>query len=178
MGARVVSEQFTQDGVTYKCLDFLGYPKYWASDDGKVWSMRWVGMKELSQGNVNGYRNVVFCREGKTKTFYVHTLVLLAFVGPCPEGTECCHNDGVRSNNAVVNLRWDTRRNNHNDRQKHGTTPKGQKNPGCKRTEDEIREMRRQHSEDGISCSELARTWKMDRSTVHDIIKRNIWRHI
>lgn len=50
----------------------------------------------------------------------VHRLVLESFVGPCPEGWECCHNDGDPTNNRLENLRWDTRSNNGHDRVRHG----------------------------------------------------------
>ena len=50
----------------------------------------------------------------------VHRLVLEAFVGPCPDGMECCHNDGDATNNHLSNLRWDTPSNNAYDRVRHG----------------------------------------------------------
>jgi hypothetical protein len=51
----------------------------------------------------------------------VHSLVALAFLGPCPEGLECCHWDGDPGNNRPGNLRWDTSSANLLDRQRHGT---------------------------------------------------------
>jgi hypothetical protein len=39
-------------------------------------------------------------------------MVLFAFVGPCPEGMECCHENDVRDDNRIENLRWDTHANN------------------------------------------------------------------
>lgn len=39
----------------------------------------------------------------------VHQLVAAAFIGPRPPGTEVCHNDNNPANNAVENLRYDTR---------------------------------------------------------------------
>lgn len=57
----------------------------------------------------------------------VHRLVLEAFVGPCPEGMEACHNDGNPANNRLENLRWDTRRNNILDAIRHGTHPTASK---------------------------------------------------
>ncbi|SLH06239.1 NUMOD4 motif-containing HNH endonuclease [Mycobacteroides abscessus] len=42
----------------------------------------------------------------------IHSLVLEAFIGPRPDGMECCHNDGDRSNARLSNLRWDTRSEN------------------------------------------------------------------
>lgn len=38
----------------------------------------------------------------------IHTIVLTAFVGPCPKGHTCNHLDGDRSNNVLSNLQWAT----------------------------------------------------------------------
>lgn len=46
---------------------------------------------------------------------------MLAFVGPCPDGMEVCHNDGNPENNRVENLRYGTRSDNMRDKRKHGT---------------------------------------------------------
>lgn len=60
-------------------------------------------------------------REGrKSITIGVHRLVLLAFVGPCPEGMEACHNNGDPADNRLPNLRWDTRKANVSDTLAHG----------------------------------------------------------
>lgn len=45
----------------------------------------------------------------------VHQLIMLTFVGPVPEGCEVCHNDGNPANNALNNLRYDTRSENIKD---------------------------------------------------------------
>ena len=59
--------------------------------------------------------------DGKSRIRYVHTLVLEAFVGPRPEGMECCHNNGDCHDNRLENLRWDTPKANGEDMVKHGT---------------------------------------------------------
>ncbi len=69
---------------------------------------------------VLGYRYVTFCQSGKTKNFPVHRLVLLTFIGPCPEGKEACHNNGIKTDNSPENLRWDTKSENNKDRFRHG----------------------------------------------------------
>lgn len=46
----------------------------------------------------------------------VHALVLEAFAGPAPEGTEGCHGNGDRACNVLSNLRWDTHRENELDK--------------------------------------------------------------
>lgn len=57
---------------------------------------------------------------GHRKQLFVHRMVLLAFVGPAPEGMEACHNDGNRTTNALTNLRWDTPSENQRDCVRHG----------------------------------------------------------
>lgn len=70
--------------------------------------------------NNRGARGVILTRDdGKKIHTRVSTLVLTAFVGPRPDGTECCHYDGDPRNNSASNLRWDTRLSNHKDRQRH-----------------------------------------------------------
>lgn len=65
----------------------------------------------------NGYQSIVL--PGRDRRL-LHRLVLLTFVGPCPEGMEGCHNDGDKLNNRLSNLRWDTRSSNAKDRTAHG----------------------------------------------------------
>ena len=51
----------------------------------------------------------------------VHKMVLTAFVGPCPDGMECCHGPSGYADNRLSNLRWDTHSENMIDRSRHGT---------------------------------------------------------
>lgn len=62
---------------------------------------------------------------GHLGSVYVHVLVLGAFVGPCPEGEEARHLDGMPGNNALANLCWGTPKANADDRTRHGRTPRG-----------------------------------------------------
>ena len=50
----------------------------------------------------------------------VHHLVLITFVGPCPQGLEACHADDDRRNNRLSNLRWDTHQSNIDDKIRNG----------------------------------------------------------
>lgn len=75
------------------------------------------------------------------KSCNVHTLVAVAFHGPCPEGMECCHNDGDPTNAAASNLRWDTHMSNTADTVKHGRSTFGEKNPSARLKEKDVREM-------------------------------------
>lgn len=105
---------------------------YEVSDDGQVKSLervvphpRWgtMRMKErtLKPGiDGNGYPSVVLHGNGRRFSAKVHRLVLLAFVGPCPEGMEGCHWDDDKINNTVGNLRWAPRSENIRDQVRNG----------------------------------------------------------
>lgn len=67
------------------------------------------------------YLVVRLSKNGWGENGLVHRLVLEAFVGPCPEGQEGCHNNGDVLNCRLTNLRWDTKSSNNLDRVKHGT---------------------------------------------------------
>src|SRR6185295_14278284 len=52
-----------------------------------------------------------------------------------PPGFEGCHNDGDFRNNRLENLRWDSRKNNMNDKVLHNTLLKGDRHPNTKMKE-------------------------------------------
>lgn len=121
-------------------LPVVGYEGlYEVSDHGRVRSLdrfipspRGKSGKRRHKGRIlaatvspaTGYRTVTLAdAAGGRKLYYalVHRLVLEAFVGPCPDGMECCHKDLDRSNEALSNLRWDTRSANTLDAVNHKT---------------------------------------------------------
>jgi hypothetical protein len=71
----------------------------------------------------SGHHTVQLSKDAQPLTRFVHRMVLEAFVGPCPDGMEGCHNDGNPGNNHVSNLRWDTRSSNMLDKTRHGRDP-------------------------------------------------------
>jgi len=79
--------------------------------------------KVLSAGlsKRGGYPLVSLYTQGKNQSHYVHSLVAETFIGPRPDGTEVCHNDGNPTNNHVDNLRYGTSSDNELDKVRHGT---------------------------------------------------------
>lgn len=69
----------------------------------------------------NGYAIVMMSKDGKYQNKLVHRLVLRAFLGEAPDDSECCHLNGVRTDNRLENLRWDTHSGNSYDMVAHGT---------------------------------------------------------
>lgn len=176
--------------VTYK--DIPGFPGYRVGDDGSVWSC-W---RRKGCGTGRGTRAVMShmhwhrlstprpCRSGhlrvniKGEVYFVHRLILLAFVGECPADHECCHNDGNPTNNTLTNLRWDTRKANMVDQMNHGDTTRGERQWTAKATAAIVRAIRAEHAARGTSSSALAKKHNLSRQAVRDIIVRRTWNHI
>jgi hypothetical protein len=127
------------EGETWR--DIPGYPGYQVSNLGRVRSLDRViqaqrrnGIKNVTlKGRLlkprplpNGYLRASL---GAGSDEYIHRLVLLAFVGECPPGMECAHDDGNRANNRLANLAWKTPTANNADKRRHGTVMIGDKNP-------------------------------------------------
>ncbi len=91
------------------------FDKYWVSNLGNVKSFKYKAPRILkpSTKRRGGYKLVILSKEGKCYPRHIHQLVSLAFIGPCPESMEVCHEDDTPSNNHVDNLRYDTHTGNY-----------------------------------------------------------------
>ncbi len=96
------------------------------------------------------------------RTFMVHQLVLLAFVGNTPEGFVVCHNNGIATDNRLCNLRYDTQTNNVLDVLHSGRAWK-------KLTEEDV-EAIRFGSWCGITCSELGKMYGVCHQTISKVL--------
>ena len=124
-----------------------------------------------------GYLKIALIDGKRKKETNVHRFVLEAFVGPCPEGMEGCHNNGNRTDNRLENLRWDTKLANQADRRKHGTTPLGEKNCKAKLNEEQVREIKA-HLKDGLTLKKLAVMYSVSFGLISQIKTGRVWSHI
>lgn len=126
----------------------------------------------------HGYHRVGLVGEdGKQQWLRVHRLVLEAFVGPCPEGHEGAHRDGIKLNNRLCNLRWATPKENAMDRQRHDTQVRGVRQGLAKLTPTKVREIRRRMTA-GERGASVAKDFDIDRRTAGQVYKRETWRHV
>ena len=121
-----------------------------------------------------GYLCVNLTGGGVRRQELTHRLVLLAFRGPCPDGHQACHEDGVRSNACLSNLRWDTVAGNHADKNKHGTAQIGSKNPYSRLTEKQAQVVKYS----GRPLKELAAEFGVSFSCVDKIRYGQTWKHL
>lgn len=120
-----------------------------------------------------GYLRVTLCA-GRLRTDHrVHRLVLLAFVGPRPEGLVSRHLDGRQTNNRLDNLAYGTRSENEQDKRAHGTYHAGAKNPRARLTEQQVAEIRAQRGV--VSQSALAKLFGVSKTSVRDAQTGKTW---
>ena len=75
---------------------------------------------------------------------------------------EVCHNNGVRADAKLTNLRWDTRSNNALDKRNHATWQGGEKNGNAKLTNQQAQEIKNSN----ISSKKLAKLYGVGQTTI------------
>lgn len=118
-----------------------------------------------------GYPTVALWANYKQRRHKVHRLVAAAFIGPCPEGYQCCHNDGNPANGAVSNLRYDTPAGNQADRLLHGTHSRGERHGRCRLKEAQVLSIRA----DTRTQKTIAAEYGISQKYVYDIQCRKSW---
>lgn len=167
--------------VEYRELD--EYPGYRFCADGSVWSA-WTRGRTPCVGDTwrklkstrlkYGHQNIMLSG-GRHRL--VHRLILQAFVGPAPAGTECRHLNGDPSDNRIENLKWGTSEENTGDSFKHGTVPMGSASAQAKLTEEEVLkivELRRA----GESVTKIANEIGISVPNIYAITNGRSWNHL
>lgn len=125
----------------------------------------------------SGHLRVRLCKGNKHYWNGVHRIVAETFIGPCPAGMQCAHNDGNPSNNHAINLRWDTIAGNAADRRKHGTQPFGEGSPNSKLTNADVTRLWDLHRS-GRKGFEIAAVLGCTPANVSSILNGKTWGHM
>lgn len=151
-------------------VDFEGI--YEVSDFGNIRSTKTKQLKKITV-DTYGRPYLGLWKNNKQKIVRPHKLVLEAFVGKAPKGMECCHNDGNQQNNKLDNLRWDTAKNNHADKLKHGTSNTGERCNWAKLTKAQVIAIRA----DTRTQKEIAAEYGVQQSQISRIKNGIRWIH-
>jgi len=86
--------------------EYERYRDYYVTIDGQVFSTKYKNPRLIKPNNVGKYQTVRLSDGTKTKTFYLHRLVALAFLPKPTNSDRVVHIDGNKHNNNVNNLKW------------------------------------------------------------------------
>lgn len=187
------------DDVRYRLCDFFCDPGWRVGTDGTFWGRRKSKPLGYHKGTESYLSNTwTRIRGSKTsnnriivavtinsvrKQFQLARIVLEAFVGPCPIGMECCHNNGDSLDNSIDNLRWDTHKSNELDKNLHGTRPYGELINLNKLKAKDI-PIIRNFAYNGKSYAWIARTISkingisITPEAISNVVKRKTWKNV
>lgn len=160
------------DGRVWSCLRFSGRPLL-----RRVPSDVWKCLRPSPRKEDGRKRFTIRRDDGTYRRCYGSHLVLEAFGTPRPTGLEACHCDGNCTNDAIINLRWDTSTANKADMLQHGTRSRGTSINTCKLSEEQVKTIRARRN-GGERLRLLAVAYGVSETLVSLIARNKIWRHV
>lgn len=173
--------------------DIPGYEGYYmVSNYGRVYSMtRTVTPHNRKGWTIGGkimkpyphrdrYMFVDLHKNGQKAAKSIHYLVMLAFVGPYPDGHEINHIDFDRTNNRLDNLEYVTPKQNnaHSAARRLEAVARGEANGYSKLTANDVQEIRRLYATGSYTHKQLGDMFGISKSNTGCIIRREAWKHI
>lgn len=144
-------------------------PRYLVGSDGTIlgpWGRPWQ-----SYPIKGGYLGLSLrLASGKRVGTTRHRVVCEAFHGPCPDGMEAAHKNGVSTDCRAENLQWKTAPRNAADRVPHGTN-------GVRLTAEQVQEIRNS-AEAGQSRAILARRYEVSVAAIQQVLIGRTWQHL
>jgi|SRR5580704_2657730 hypothetical protein len=179
-------------------LPVPGFGMYEVSNHARVWSYHGNGrlLTPVMYGPPGyKYPGVVLCNGPADRwRAKLHQIVMLAFVGPCPDGEEVRHLDGNVMNNrwepgneaetraAGGNLVYGTHAANQRDQIAHGTlhlaVKVGSMRLNAKLTEELVPVIRAEYAAGGVTERDLSVKYGINVSTLHRMLVRQTWKHV
>jgi len=154
-----------------------GFPAYRISSLGRIHGTR--GFKKC-QINEHGYLTVMLSKNSKSFSRTVHGLVALAFIGPRPRKRKVVnHKNGNKLDPSITNLEYLTPRENSRHAVDTGLTVALRGSAQASAIVDEsLIPLMFEDAANGMQRRALAKKYKIQRSTVDNILLRHSWRHV
>ncbi|XAI96966.1 hypothetical protein [Synechococcus phage Ssp-JY42] len=129
--------------------------------------------------SARGYKTVCLKVASVSRTFDVHRLVALAFLGKPATPKHVNHIDGDKTNNRADNLEWVSPVENSAHARANGlfTQARGERAGGAKLTEGNVKTIRAMIAA-GQSQRAIAEVFGIGQKTVSAIHTGRIWRHV
>lgn len=154
-----------------------GYEDYQVSNLGSVKSFKKGKEKILKQKyNKDGYLCLGITANNYQKQFLVHRLVAFEFIDNLEKKETVNHKNGIKTDNRVENLEWNTRSENIRHADKTGLRKmlNGTKCHKAVLTEKDVLFIRESH----LKQKDLAIMFNINPSAISNIITRKNWKHL
>lgn len=161
------------------CLDGVKKDLYYIEEDGRIWSNYKKGYMR-PKTDKNGYLNIALSggSRDKRKYYRIATLVGLTFLGNPPlemKDPTINHIDGNILNNHYSNLEWIERSTNSSIRKNKG---QGENNHEAKLTAADVQKICELLINSNLTIKEISDIYKVHKSTIHKIKKKETWKTI
>lgn len=179
------------DSTTERWLPCVGFEGLYAvSSTGRVRSLdrivahgtlgatRRVRARVLKFNKHKGYHSVTMCKNSKPHIWFVHHVVLEAFVGPRPVGMECRHLNDIHDDNRIENIVWGTHKENGEDMARNGKVSRGEKSNLARLVKADVLLIRKRYAAGGISQQQLGELFGISQTQVGRIARRVNWTHV
>lgn len=158
------------------------FPDYEVSSAGRV--RRLTTRTNTKAGRVlkparhyRGYLQHGLGRDGKTVTVRLNRLICESFHGAAPTPRhEAAHWNGDKLDNHAANLRWATKLENADDKQRHGTTARGE--PHAWKLNDAAVRAIREKAGAKTRYDTIAAEFGISKGMVDHIVRRRSWAHV
>jgi hypothetical protein len=162
----------TKDVKDYEGLYFL-------NENGNIFSYpkkTRKGIRQIFPNIINtNYMMIDLCKNGKVKKHLFHRLMAQTFLENKENKEQVNHINGIKTDNRLENLEWNTRSENqlHSIRLGLRTTI-GEKNSQCKINSEQVLLI----LDDNRPYKEIQQDYKISISTISDIKRGYSWTHI
>lgn len=126
--------------------------------------------------NHRGYPMAMLSKKNKQRNIAVHRLVAEAFICNPENKPTVNHISGVKSDNRVENLEWNTWEENERHSQETGLKPRGEAHPNSKLNKTKVSEIRRLYP--SMTQVELGMKYGVNHRTIGNILNYKTWRHV
>ena len=162
----------TKDVKDYEGLYFL-------NENGSIFSYpkkTRKGIREIFPNIINSnYMMIDLCKNGKVKKHLFHRLMAQTFLENKENKEQVNHINGIKTDNRLENLEWNTRSENQKHSIKIGLrTAKGIKNSQSKLTEKQVLDI----FKDTRTYKEIIKDYKISIPTISNIKTGHSWTHI
>ncbi len=129
--------------------------------------------------NSTGYLVFGYCKDGIRTMMSVHSFVAKIFLGDrSSEGLIVTHGDKGKLDNSLENLSWGTHSDNNGlDKERDGTTAKGERNGSSKLTEEQVLQIPKLRSQ-GLLQREIGDLFGVCQAQISRVLRGKQWSHL